>query len=320
MKTRECRGKLTDFRPGPYQSRRDFRPDRLLELACSIRDQGLISPPLVAQNGSGYHIIAGERRWRAVCANALLDCQVFASLQAAARRVAAPDGAAFIARCPQLARTTMPARLAVEATPQQLHVAAVVDNGQRADLNPIEEALDFQRLMDRYGWSVMQTAKKVGKSYPHVRSRLTWLRLEAEIQQLVATGQLPRSRRAAEALLAVPDAGTRLQLARRFATRRTSIAAIEAACTRVVAELERDEPENKTTAPVPISQALLIQDSPSAPYSPPPSRLCLCPGCREVIANLSEELCNQCSAHGPAATCRDCPAVIEFINRLVSLC
>ncbi len=148
MQTKDISAKLTELKPGPFQQRQDFNPAKLLGLARSVRRQGVINPPLVAQNGSGYHLIAGERRWRARCANALLDSGLFPTLEAAVERVAAIDGPAYIAGQPALAGLTMTARLALGATPEQLHVAAVVENGEREDLNPIEEALDFQNLMD----------------------------------------------------------------------------------------------------------------------------------------------------------------------------
>lgn len=285
----------------------------------------MINPPLVAQNGSGCHLIAGERRWRATCANALLDSGLFPTLEAAVERVAANDGPAYIAGQPALAGLTMTARLALGATPEQLHVAAVVENGEREDLNPIEEALDFQNLMDAYGWSSQRTAKEVQKSEPYVRGRVIWLQLEPEIRQLVAARHLSKDRRVAEALLSVPDPATRRQLAHRFAQRKTKIAAIEVACAKVAAAATAPpkQPEPKKTAvnpaTVPIHQAVIVQKNPPKLAAIQPSTLCLCADCREVIANLAEELCGPCSARGLTAKCLTCPGVVEFINKLTGL-
>ncbi|MCG3208656.1 MAG: Nucleoid occlusion protein [Anaerolineae bacterium] len=315
MQTTEISVKLTDLRPGPYQSRRDFDPAALLELAESIHQSGIINPPLVAKNGRGYVLLAGERRWRASCALAAAREGVFPDLNEAVMWVAEADDPQLIVNQPELADTQITVRLA-SGDEADLHVAAIIDNHQRANLNPIEEAQDFQNLKERYGWSNWQVAQAVGRSDVHVRARLRLLDLDEEIRELIATKKLSKDLQVAEALLAVPDRAARLKLARRFAERNSSIKAIVAGCRRVV-ELMELARQNQVT-PTVVLPAVRIE-RPMPPTSPPvlAPGVCLCDDCREQINNLAEELCGKCGAQGLTAECLTCPGVIEFVEKLI---
>jgi ParB family transcriptional regulator, chromosome partitioning protein len=145
------------LKPNPHNPRRAFREAELDELASSIRDRGIIQPIVVRpKERDTYEIVAGERRWRAAQRANLHDVPVVV--------VDVSDGEAL-----------------------QL---AIIENVQRADLNPIEEAGAYQRLADEFGYSQDEVAKTVGKSRPHVANTLRLLKLNKPVQDLVMAGAL----------------------------------------------------------------------------------------------------------------------------------
>jgi len=155
--------------PNPMQPRTRLDPEALEELAASIREHGLIQPLIVTQQGpERYQLIAGERRWQA-------------------------------ARLAGLA--TVPA-IVKEATPQQLLELALVENIQRADLNPLEEASAYRQLVDEFGLTQEQVADRVGKSRVAVTNTLRLLRLPSPAKQALADGTIHEGH--ARALLALP--------------------------------------------------------------------------------------------------------------------
>ncbi|MCC6104067.1 ParB/RepB/Spo0J family partition protein [Acetobacter sp.] len=158
--------------PGPFQPRQDMEPTALQELADSIRARGILQPILVRPDPDKkdqYQIIAGERRWRA----------------------------AQLAQC-----HTVPV-LVRDLDESDAMAAALVENLQRADLNPIEEAEGFSRLMEDYSLTQDELAKAIGKSRPHVANTLRLLRLPESVRKAVGTGALSAGH--ARALLAHPD-------------------------------------------------------------------------------------------------------------------
>jgi ParB family chromosome partitioning protein len=155
---------LSDLKPGPYQSRERFEIMELMEMAESIRENGVINPPLVAKNGTGYDLLAGERRWRASCAVAMVRSGFFPDLAAAVA-----EAATTAEQMPGLGGERIAVRLC-EGDEAELHAAAVIDNHQRANLNPIEEARDFQAFRTRHGLTMFETAKRLGRSDAHVRN------------------------------------------------------------------------------------------------------------------------------------------------------
>ncbi|MFT8675342.1 MAG: ParB/RepB/Spo0J family partition protein [Acetobacter sp.] len=158
--------------PGPFQPRQDMAPDALEELAESIRQRGILQPILVRpdpQQPGHYQIIAGERRWRA----------------------------AQLAQC-----HTVPVHVR-DLSEADAMAAALVENLQRADLNPIEEAEGFNRLLEEYNLTQEELAKAIGKSRPHVANMLRLLRLPASVRAEVKKGALSAGH--ARALLSHPD-------------------------------------------------------------------------------------------------------------------
>ncbi len=155
--------------PNPLQPRSALDPEALAELAASIKEHGLLQPLIVTRQGpERYQLIAGERRWQA-------------------------------ARLAGLA--TVPA-IIKEATPQQTLELALVENIQRADLNPLEEAAAFRQLVEEFGLTQEQVAERVGKSRVAVTNTLRLLRLPAEVKQALADGTVQEGH--ARALLALP--------------------------------------------------------------------------------------------------------------------
>jgi len=145
------------LRPNPHNPRRAFREAELDELASSIRDRGIIQPIVVRPSGrDAYEIVAGERRWRAAQRANLHDVPV----------------------------------VVVEVSDGEALQLAIIENVQRADLNPIEEAGAYQRLADEFGYSQEEVAKTVGKSRPHVTNTLRLLKLSKPVQDLVMAGEL----------------------------------------------------------------------------------------------------------------------------------
>ena len=143
--------------PSPLQPRRAFDETKISELASSIRNQGIIQPLVVRRKGDQYELIAGERRWRA-------------AMRAGLKQV------------PVVVR---------DASDHEVLQLALVENLQREDLNPIEEANGYRRLQEEFQWSQEEMAEKVGKSRPAIANSMRLLTLPHEVQQEIAAGRLP---------------------------------------------------------------------------------------------------------------------------------
>jgi len=197
--------------PNPRQPRTAIPPESLSELAASIREHGVIQPIIVTRtpinyrdlSGAGqvssYQIIAGERRWRA-------------------------------ARLAGL--STVPV-IVKGATPQQFLELALVENIQRADLNPLEEADAFRALMDDFGLSQGEVAEKVGKSRVTVANVLRLLRLPDAVKALLTEGALSEGH--ARALLALPEDGLIVRAAEHVVARDLTVRQTEDLVRRLLA-------------------------------------------------------------------------------------
>ena len=177
--------------PSPYQPRTRFREEALDELARSIVATGIVQPLVVRRIGARFQLIAGERRWRA------------------AQR-------ASLARVPAVVRE-VPDEIALEMT--------LVENLQREDLNPIEQAKAFQRLTDGFHLTQEQLAERTGKDRATIANSLRLLNLDLPIQELLEEGQITAGH--GRALLAVADSAARLDLARRAARGGISVRQLE---------------------------------------------------------------------------------------------
>jgi ParB family transcriptional regulator, chromosome partitioning protein len=183
--------------PSPYQPRTRFREEALEELAQSIRSSGIVQPLVVRRNASRYQLIAGERRWRA------------------AQR-------AELHSVPVVVRD-VPEGMAMEMT--------LVENLQREDLNPIEQAHAFQRLTDEFHLTQEQVAERTGKDRTTIANAVRLLKLEVSIQELVEEGKVTAGH--ARALLAVTDQAQRLDLAKKIARGGMTVRQVERLATRV---------------------------------------------------------------------------------------
>jgi len=159
---------LAQLQPNPMQPRQQISVEALEELAASIRAHGVIQPLVVTKVGEGYQIITGERRWRAA----------------------------------QMAGLESVPAIVKETTPREMLELALVENIQRADLNPLEEASAYQQLMDEFGLTQEEVAAQVGKSRVAVANTVRLLRLPDEVKQALTDGQISEGH--ARALLALP--------------------------------------------------------------------------------------------------------------------
>jgi len=193
--------------PNPAQPRRFFDEDALAELAESIKNLGIIQPLVVRDNGGHYTIIAGERRYRA-------------------------------ARLAKLAEVPV---IVKEYSEIETLQAAIIENIQREDLTPIEEAVSYKRLMEEFFFSADDIATKLGRSKHAVISALHLLELAPRAQELAALGKITASH--AKALLSVEDAGLQAQCAEKIAEEQLSVRASEAMIAQVLKLAAKGEAE-----------------------------------------------------------------------------
>ena len=203
---------ISRVEPRKDQPRRDFDPAAIEELAASIREYGLIQPITVRPLDKGYYqIIAGERRWRASRAAGLKEVPV--------RILEADD------------------KLAMEL--------ALVENLQREDLNPMEEAAGYKKLMDDYGLTQEQVASRVQKSRPAVTNALRLLSLGETLQKKVSSGKLSAGH--ARALLRVEDPEEQLHTLRHIIKANLNVAQTEQYIDKHLAELQATPPAGRRT-------------------------------------------------------------------------
>jgi ParB family chromosome partitioning protein len=199
--------------PNEHQPRRGFEDARLDELAQSIKANGVIQPIVVRKVGGGYRIIAGERRWRA------------------AQR-------AGLTRVPVVIKDISAGRDA------QLLELALIENIQREDLNPIDQAAAYEKLSSDFGMTQEEIAAAVGKDRSSVANHMRLLKLPQEVRAEVASGRLSMGH--ARALIAMPDEATQREIARQVIARNLSVRETEA----MVKRTGRDSPAAERRAPV----------------------------------------------------------------------
>ena len=213
---------ITQIRPGRYQPRRVMGEDELRELAESIRAQGLIQPVIVRELGlSDYELIAGERRWRA--------CQLAGLTEIPAVIKAVNDEAAL--------------------------AMGIIENIQRADLNPVEEAQGYKRLVDEFGLTHENLAQAVGKSRSAISNSLRLLSLPEQIQQYINQGLLEMGH--ARALITLPVLA-QLQLAEAAIKQAWSVREMER---QAQAWQQNQEPTSKKAISAVDSDVLRLQDA-----------------------------------------------------------
>jgi len=197
--------------PSPFQPRTRFREEALEELSRSIRVSGIVQPLVVRRVGHRFQLIAGERRWRA------------------AQRAAIP-------RVPAIVRDVRD-EMALEMT--------LVENLQREDLNPVEQARAFQRLTDEFHLTQEEAAERTGKDRTTIANSVRLLRLEEPILDLIEEGKLSAGH--ARALLGVEELKERMDLARKSARGGMTVRQLE----RYVARHARPKPAPATATAAP---------------------------------------------------------------------
>ena len=182
---------INEIKPNMHQPRRNFDEDKLEELAESIEQHGLIQPIILRSAGQGYEIVAGERRWRA------------------ARMIGLKE-------LPCIIR---------ELTDEENMLLAIIENMQREDLNPIEEAEGLKQMIDTYGLTQEQVSRGVGKSRPYITNSLRLLKLPTKLRYMTAEGRLSVGH--ARALAAIKDEKLQVALAERAVSEGLSVRQIE---------------------------------------------------------------------------------------------
>jgi len=182
---------IEDIKPSPYQPRREYDPSKIEELATSIKEHGLLQPIILRQVDGGFEIVAGERRWRAA-------------------------KVAGIKEIPAIVR---------EIDVKGAMAIALVENIQREDLNPLEEAVAFKRLVEEFGVSQESIGEMVGKSRSYVANMLRLLKLPEEVKGLLSEGKIDMGH--ARALLSLKDADTQVSLANLVVEKGLSVREVE---------------------------------------------------------------------------------------------
>lgn len=200
---------LQKVEPNPNQPRRVFEEEELAALADSIAVHGMIQPIAVRDEGNGFYmIIAGERRWRAARLAGLSEVPV----------------------------------IILDADDRTVMELALVENLQRQDLNPMEEAEGYRALMQEYGMTQEETAERVGKSRPAVANALRLLLLPEEVRALVEEGTLSAGH--ARAVLSLPNEKLQKAAAQKILALRLSVRQAEAMCKRMAAEKKSEPPKS----------------------------------------------------------------------------
>lgn len=193
----------------PLQPRGVIMPESLTELVDSIREQGILEPLVVAKTPAGYQLIAGERRLRAA---KILGLKVV----------------------PVIVR---------ETTPQGILEMSIVENVQREDLNPIERALAYKRLIDEFGLSTNEVAKRVGKSVPAVSNTIRLLSLPDAIKDALVAGVISEGH--VRPLISLGDTALMLALFKRILKENSTVRQTEEMSRQAKGEIEKAEPRKK---------------------------------------------------------------------------
>ena len=193
--------KINDVEPNKNQPRRTFNEDSLIELSESIKQHGIVQPLVVAKQKDYYEIIAGERRWRAAKIAGLKEVPVIIK----------------------------------DYSPQEIMEVALIENIQREDLNPIEEAKAYKNLIDEYNLKQDQVAEKVSKSRTAVTNALRLLKLDDRVQEMLINENISSGH--ARALLGLDDAEKQYNIATQIFDEKLSVRETE----KLVKQINRPE-------------------------------------------------------------------------------
>lgn len=196
---------ITLLQANPLQPRGIITPDSLSELVESIKEQGILEPIVVARTPAGYQIIAGERRWRA-------------------------SKIVGLAKVPVVVKIT---------TPQGMLEMSIVENVQREDLNPIERALAYKRLIDEFGLGTNEVAKKVAKSAPAVSNTIRLLTLPDAIKDALVAGVITEGH--VRPLISLGDPRLMLELFKKILRENSTVRQTEEMARQVKGEVQKKE-------------------------------------------------------------------------------
>ncbi len=196
---------ISKVEPNPKQPRKTFSEESLNELAASIKQQGIIDPLVVTNEGDHYEIVAGERRWRSAMKVGLTEVPVVIR----------------------------------EYTELQKMQIAIIDNLQREDLNDIDKALYYNRFLTEMNYTQEQVAEMVNKSRSSVANVVRLLNLEEEVQQMIIDKKITSGH--ARALLVIEDPKKQVEIAHRVVDEQLNVRDIE----RLVKEPDKKKPEKK---------------------------------------------------------------------------
>ena len=203
---------INDIKPNSAQPRNVFDEDKLKELADSIRANGVIQPLIVREGKTGYELVAGERRWRA-------------------SRIAG------LRKIPCIVR---------DFDDRQNAIVAIIENMQREDLNPIEEAAGLKAMTEKYGFTQEQVSASLGRSRTYITNSIRLLKLPPEIQEYVSSGQMSAAH--GRTIINIPDAKKQKEIADKIIRNDLSVRATEKLAERVKDELRPERKRRKTPA------------------------------------------------------------------------
>ena len=203
---------INDIRPNSAQPRKNFDEVKLSELASSIKTNGVIQPLIVRESTNGYELVAGERRWRAARMSGL---------------------------------RTVPC-IVRNFDDKQNAIVAIIENMQREDLDPIEEALGLKSMTEKYGFTQEQVSASLGRSRTYITNSIRLLKLPEEIQQYVSSGQMSAAH--GRTIINIPDKARQKEIAEKIIRNDLSVRATERLAEKVKDELRPERKKRKKTA------------------------------------------------------------------------
>jgi ParB family chromosome partitioning protein len=211
--------KISELRPNPYQPRKTFDAEAIEELKESIQHHGILQPIVVRKSIKGYEIVVGERRYRAA-------------------------KEAGLEKVPVVVR---------ELTEPKMMEIALIENLQREDLNPIEEAQAYASLIEELGLTQEELAKRLGKSRPHIANHLRLLQLPTIVQQLMAEGKLSMGH--GRALISVKTKANLSRLVQKTIQEKLSVRQLEELVQKINEKVSRE-----TKKPKPSEKNVFLQE------------------------------------------------------------
>ena len=203
---------INDIRPNSAQPRKNFDEVKLGELASSITANGVIQPLIVRESTNGYELVAGERRWRAARMSGL---------------------------------RTVPC-IVRNFDDRQNAIVAIIENMQREDLDPIEEALGLKSMTEKYGFTQEQVSASLGRSRTYITNSIRLLKLPEEIQQYVSSGQMSAAH--GRTIINIPDKARQKEIADKIIRNDLSVRATERLAEKVKDELRPERKRRKRAA------------------------------------------------------------------------